>query len=117
MSKSRPVVISLSIIAGLQFIFAGLSATNLGEYANRTLLAIGVFGMLLTTGAQVGIQFYLQQVVTPTQDVVAFRDREGKIVPGKLASDPARAAEAVDVLTTPAAAPVEVVDEDAGPVE
>ena len=103
MKKSRPVLVTQSIIAGLQFIFSGLSATNLGEYANRTLLMVGVFGMLLTTGVQVGVMFYVQNAVTPTEDVVAYRDRNGEIVPGALAADPARASEAVTALTTPPA--------------
>jgi hypothetical protein len=99
-SKSRPVIVSQSIIAGLQFIFAGLSANNLGEYSNKTLLAIGVFGMLLTTGVQVGIMFYVQNSVTPTEDVVAYRNRDNIIVAGAAATDPEKAAAAVEVLTT-----------------
>lgn len=103
MKKSRPVLVTQSIIAGLQFIFSGLSATNLGEYANKTLLMIGVFGMLLTTGVQVGVMFYVQNAVTPAEDVVAYRDKNGEIVPGALAGDSDKAAAAVQALTTPPA--------------
>lgn len=103
MTKSRPVIIFMSVLAGLQFLFAGMTATNLGEFANQTILAIGAYGMLATAACQIGVQFYLQQLVTPVQDVVAYRDRNGSIVPGELANDPGRAQEAVDVLTTPAA--------------
>jgi hypothetical protein len=100
MKKSRPVVVTQSIIAGSQFVFSGLSATNLGEYANRTLLMIGVFGMLLTTGVQVGVMLYVQNAVTPAEDVIAYRDSDGATVAGPLANDTTRAAEAVTALTT-----------------
>jgi hypothetical protein len=103
MNKSRPVVIVMSVLAGLQFLFAGMTAANLGDLANKTVLTVGAFGMLATAAAQVAMQFYVQNQVTPTQDVVAYRNREGDIVPGQLAVDQDKAAAAVEVLSTPPA--------------
>ena len=102
-TKSRPVIISQSVIAGLQFIFSGLTAAQLGDLSNTTLISIGVFGMLITSGAQVGIMFYVQNAVTPSADVVAYRNRDDVIVAGPAAADEDKAAAAVQVLTTPAA--------------
>jgi hypothetical protein len=102
--KSQPIALIDGIIAGLLFIFGGMSATNLGDQANHTVLALGVWGSLVVTGMKVGLIAYQQSKVTPFEDVVTFRDRDGNIVTGPLASDPARAAQAVQVLTTAPAA-------------
>jgi small basic protein len=97
--KSRPVVITMSILAALQFLFGGLTALNLpdGSY-NSTVLTIGAFGTLAVAASQVGIQFYVQNLVTPQVDVAAYRDDTGNIVAGPAAP--------------PEGAPVDVVDED-----
>ena len=114
MKKARPIALLDGIIAGALFIFGGMSATNLGEHANHTVLTVGVWGTLIVTGAKVGLIAYQQSLVTPMEDVVAFRDKNGDIIPGPLATDTARAAEAVDVLTTPPAGAADdiIVGED-----
>lgn len=94
MTKSRPVILTMSILAGLQILTAGaaLSDTIGVKAAALTVLVVAAI--------QGGVQFYVQSQVTPTQDVVAFRDKNGDVVPGELAADQDRAAEAVGVLTT-----------------
>ena len=101
MTKSRPVIIIMSVLAGLQILVAGAALTDVvgGKVA--------AFLVLLVAAAQGGVQFYVQSLVTPTQDVVAYRDKSGSVVPGELANDADRAQEAVAVLTTP---PAEDVD-------
>ena len=97
--KSRPVVITMSILAGLQFLFGGLVTLNLpDESYSVTVLTIGAFGTLAVAAAQTGIQFYLQNLVTPQVDVAAYRNSEGNIVSGPAAP--------------PTEQPVDVVDEN-----
>lgn len=99
--KSRPVLIAMSILGALQFLFGGLVTLNLpGHGFNETALTVGAVGTLVVAASQFGIQFYVQNLVTPHEDVAAFRDKYGQIVAG------------------PAAPPegdhVDVVDEDGG---
>jgi hypothetical protein len=97
--KSRPVVITMSILAALQFLFGGLVTLNLpDESYNATVLTVGAFGTLLVAAAQTGVQFYVQNLVTPQVDVAAYRDSSGQIVSGPAAP--------------PAEVPVDVVNED-----
>lgn len=99
--KSRPVVITMSILAALQFLFGGLVTLNLPDDSyNATILTVGAFGTLAVAAAQSGIQFYVQNLVTPHVDVAAFRDHHGEIVAGPAAP--------------PEGSPVDVVDEDTG---
>jgi small basic protein len=86
MTKSRPVVITMSILAALQMLFGGLAALNLPDGSfNETVLAIGAFGTLIVAAAQFGVQFYVQNLVTPQVDVAAYRDKTGEIVAGPAA--------------------------------
>lgn len=96
--KSRPVVIIMSILAALQFLFGGLSALNLGDNGNQTILVIGAVGTLCVAAAQAGIQFYLQNLVTPQVDVASYRNAEGVLVAGPAAPPEGR--------------PVDIVHED-----
>lgn len=111
MKKSHPIALIDGIIAGALFIFGGMSATNLGEHANHTILSTGVWGTLVVTGLKVGLIAYQQSLVTPVEDVVAYRDKTGTVVSGPLADNTDRAAEAVAVLTTPPAGEAVVEDE------
>jgi hypothetical protein len=97
--KSRPVVITMSILAGLQFLFGGLVTLNLpDESYSLTVLTVGAFGTLCVAAAQTGVQFYVQNLVTPQVDVAAYRNAEGNIVSGPAAP--------------PVEQPVDVVDEN-----
>lgn len=84
--KSRPVVITMSLLAALQMLFGGITTLNLpdGSY-NEVALTIGAIGTLIVASAQFGVQFYVQNLVTPMQDVAAFRDNTGQIVAGPAA--------------------------------
>lgn len=97
--KSRPVVIMMSILAALQMLFGGLAALNLpdGSYS-ATVLTVGAFGTLAVAAAQFGLQFYVQNLVTPHVDVAAYKNDSGNIVAGPAAP--------------PEGQPVDVVDED-----
>lgn len=97
MTKSRPVVLIMSVLAGLQILAAGAALTDVIGAEAAALL------VLVVAAAQAAVQFYVQSLVTPSQDVVAYRDKSGSVVPGELANDSDRAQEAVQVLTTPAA--------------
>lgn len=101
MSKSRPVIVIMSILAGLQILAAGAALADVVGMKTAALFVLAV------AAAQGGMQFYVQSVVTPVQDVVAYRDKSGTVVPGQLANDPDRAQEAVEVLITPAAEDVD----------
>lgn len=92
--KSRPVVITMSILAALQMLFGGLAALNLpdGSYSEMAL-TIGAIGTLVVASAQFGVQFYVQNLVTPHVDVASYRNKEGELVTGPAAppeEDPAR---------------------------
>lgn len=84
--KSRPVVITMSILAALQMLFGGLAALNLpdGSYS-EIALTIGAIGTLVVASAQFGVQFYVQNLVTPHVDVAAYRNKDGEMVSGPAA--------------------------------
>lgn len=66
-TTSEPVLVAMSILAGLQFLFAGGAGVSL--VADSPLVA-GIFavGMLGTAAAQTGVQFYVRGKVTPVVD-------------------------------------------------
>lgn len=111
--KSRPVVIAMSVLAGSQFLFGGITAINiptLNPGFSTTLLTIGAFGTLITAAAQTGFQFYLQNIVVPEKDVLAYVGSDGQTVvrPGAVEVVPVE--EATDVL-----APAADVEGQQGP--
>lgn len=77
--KSRPVLITFSILAGLQILTAGAA---LGDIIGAELAA---FFVLAVAAAQGGMSFYVQGVVVPTQDVGAFQNTAGQMVAGPAA--------------------------------
>ena len=93
MSKSRPVIITMSVLAGLQILTAGAA---LGEVIGVKLAA---FFVLLVASAQGGVQFFVQAAVTPAADVIAYRNKDDVVVTGDAANDPVKAAAAVQALT------------------
>lgn len=79
MSKSRPVLIVFSILAGLQvFTAAATVADVLGPTAMGLIVAaIGA--------VQVGLSFYVQNLTVPVQDVAAYQSSSGQVVAGPAA--------------------------------
>lgn len=75
-SASKPVLIVLSILAGLNVINGGLGALEVVPAKVVGLLALG------TAAATAGIMFYLQGVVVPLQAVAARVTGDGQLVAG-----------------------------------
>lgn len=93
MSKSRPVIITMSVLAGLQILTAGAALSDvIGPKA-------AAFFVLVVAAAQGGVQFFVQAMVTPTADVIAYRNKNDYVVAGEAARDPAKAAAAVELLS------------------
>lgn len=77
--KSRPVLITFSILAGLHVL---TGAAALGDVIGTQafgLLSIGV------AAVEVGMTFYVQNGVVPTQDVAAYQNSAGQVVAGPAA--------------------------------
>ncbi len=75
-NKSRPVLITFSILAGLQVLTAGASFTDiLGK-------DLAGFIVLVIAAVQVGLTFYVQNQVTPMGDVAAYINQKGETVAG-----------------------------------
>ena len=79
--NSEPVLIAMSVLAGLQIFFAGSAATTVMVEASTLLTAIFAFGALAVGAAQVGVQFYVRGQVVPL-DAVAERVVDGKVIAG-----------------------------------
>lgn len=77
--KSRPVLITFAILAGLDVLGAGAA---LGDVIGIQTLALFVLG---TKAVQTGMSFYVQGQVTPTVDVAAYQNDEGNVVAGPAA--------------------------------
>ena len=105
MTKSRPVIITMSILAGLQILTAGAS---LADIIGPQLAA---FFVLLVAAAQGGVQFYVQSAVTPSADVIAYRDKNNDVAVGDAGADPIKAAAAVEALTPPDPTKDEIIPE------
>lgn len=78
-SKSRPVIIIFSILAGLQILS---NAGGLSEVLGAKIFFL--FGILVAA-TQVGMTFYVQNTVTPNQDVAAYANKDGQVVAGPAA--------------------------------
>jgi hypothetical protein len=79
--KSRPVLITFSILSGLDILFGSAA---LGNLIGVDTLALCV---LSTKAVQVGMSFYVQNSVVPVQDVAAYRTSDNEIVAGPAASE------------------------------
>lgn len=75
-SKSRPVVIIFSILAGMQILS---NAGGLSEVVGPKVFFL--FGILVAS-VQVGMTFYVQNVTAPVEDVGAYINAEGNMVAG-----------------------------------
>lgn len=92
MPKSRPVLITFSILAGLQVLAGGAALSDIvGE---------DVFGLfvLAVAAVQVGMTFYVQNQVVPVDDVAAYSNKEGNVVAGPAAG--VTNGKSVDVVKT-----------------
>jgi hypothetical protein len=78
-SKSKPVLITFSILAGIQVLTAG---ATLADIIGETAFALIV---LLAGAIQAGMSFYVSNQVTPYRDVVAKRNSQGRFVSGPAA--------------------------------
>jgi hypothetical protein len=76
MNKSRPVLITFSILAGLQILTAGAALSDvLGDkVAGLVVLAVAA--------VQAGMSFYVQNQVVPVNDTAAYVDTSGNLVAG-----------------------------------
>jgi hypothetical protein len=79
MSKSRPVLIAMSTLAGLQVLSAGAALTDVIGAKNAAFFA------LIIAAAQVGVQFFVQNLVVPVKDVGSYVDAAGEMVTGPAA--------------------------------
>lgn len=77
--KSRPILITQSVLAGCDVIAVSASLTDL--VPNKIALAF----ILLTKAVQVGIAFYNQANVIPLGDAGAFVNQDGRMVSGPAA--------------------------------
>lgn len=78
---TRPVLVVMSVLAGAQILTGGAA---LGD-----VIGVKVAGLaILVVGAvQAGMQFYVQGQVTPTAQVAAQRNVDGRVVTGPAASE------------------------------
>lgn len=91
--KSRPVLVINSVLAALQ-ILAG--AAVLGDVLGDT--TFGLFAVAVGA-VQVGVNFYVQGMVVPVQDTVAYVNQAGVAVAGPAAG--VTNGTPVDVTPTP----------------
>jgi hypothetical protein len=75
-SQSRPVLVMLSILTGLNVVNGGLAALDVLPVKTVGLIALG------TAAVSAGIGFYLQGVVVPLDAVAARVTGDGKVVSG-----------------------------------
>lgn len=80
MTKSRPVLITFSILAGLQVL---TGAAALGDVIGDQ--AFGLFAIVVAA-VQVGMTFYVQNQVVPNGDVAAYVNEAGTVVAGPAAA-------------------------------
>lgn len=79
MTKSRPVLITFSVLAALQILTAGATLSDvIGEQVAALLV-------LLVASVQAGMSFYVQGVVVPQEDVAAYINSAGNAVAGPAA--------------------------------
>ena len=99
--KREPVLIVMSVLAGLQFLTAGAA---LGDVIG---LQWAGFAILVVGALQSGVQFYVRGQVTPNETVAAKIDTAREEVVAGPAAEEVSDAEEGDLVT------VEAVSEDA----
>lgn len=79
MYKSRPVLITFSILAGLQIL---ANAGGLSEILGpKPFFLLGI----LVAAVQVGMTFFVQNATVPVSDTVAYVNQNGESVAGPAA--------------------------------
>lgn len=109
MSKSRPVVIIFSILAGLQILS---NAGGLSDIVGAKIFFL--FG-LMVAAVQVGMTFYVQNTVVPQEDVGSYVNQEGKLVAGP-ASGVTNGKEVEVIKTEPPASEGQVLAQSSPPI-
>lgn len=85
-TKPRPVIFFMSVLATAQVFFGGMTTiTLMSDDANKVWALVGAIGMLAVASLQAGVQFYVQNLVTPHVDVAAYRDEGGTLIAGPAA--------------------------------
>lgn len=79
MTKSRPVLITFSILAGLQVLTAGAALADVVGNDIAALISLGI------ASTQAGMSFYVQGTVVPQENVAAYENNEGVVVAGPAA--------------------------------
>lgn len=87
--QTEPVLVTMSVLAGLQYFFATLAGAGILMDLNPVVPIIAAGGMLLTASVQMGVQFYVRGQVTPTADVVESVTGDGTVVAGPASEIPA----------------------------
>lgn len=78
-TKSRPVLITFSILAGLQVI---TNASGLADVVPaQWVFLLGI----LVAAVQTGMTFFVQNQVVPVKDTAAYIDQNGQTVAGPAA--------------------------------
>lgn len=95
MNKSRPVLITFSILAGLQVL---TNATGLSDVVDpKWVFLIGI----LVAAVQTGMTFYVQNQVVPLQDTAAYVDTHGNTVAGPASPPSVVDGASVEVVNSP----------------
>ena len=76
MNKSRPVLITFSVLAGLQILTAGTALADVIGAQTAGLIVLAV------AAVQAGMSFYVQGQVVPLVDTAAYVDTKGNTVAG-----------------------------------
>ncbi len=79
--KPQPVLIAQSCLAGLAFIFGGLTTIGAAN-GNQTMTAIGGIGTLITGGVNIAVGFYVKGQVVPLSDVASYLNSDRVKVDG-----------------------------------
>lgn len=94
MNKSRPVLITFSVLAGLQILTAGAA---LGDVVGTKVAGLVV---LAVAAVQAGMSFYVQGQVVPLQDTAAYVDTKGNTVAGPASPPQVVDGESVEVVSS-----------------
>lgn len=68
---SKPVLLAMTVITGLTFLFGGMTAGGLG-FEHELVAIVGACGTLATSAASAAIGFYLANTNTANTEVVEF---------------------------------------------
>ena len=79
--KPEPVLITMSVLAGLQILFGGVGSVTF--FADHELVAaICAVGMVAVGAVQAGVMYYVRGQVVPLENVVERVDENGVVRAG-----------------------------------